>query len=378
MDGRMLGVQSTGVATYAQGLSRALPLISSRCAILEGPAHDDTALRRLAAALLTGTRSVRTQAGREGSPFTRFLARDIYRRAHVHFSIYGRLLRIRPPAPAGIMHWTYPVPIVAQGWTNIYTVHDLIPLRHPSLSQVSPARLKAVLRQIATAAARIVTVSAAARQELTGSELLGEVEIVDAGQLVAPGTPSPGLLPSGLVPGNYLLFCGSHEPRKNLSLLLQAYAASCVAMPLVLTGPDGWNAHPDQDAIARTPNVMCLPYLERDSLLAVMASARALIAPSLAEGFGLPLAEAMALGVPTVASDIPSHREIAQGASLLVDPHCIKDIAAAIGQVARDDTLAARLAAEGRTSAARFGLEGFAHRLSGIYEAAFAERPVST
>lgn len=374
----MLGVQSTGVATYAQGLSRALPLISSRCAILEAWAQDDLPLRRLAAALRPGTRSIHAEAGLQGSPFARFVARDIYRRAHVHFSIYGRLLRIRPPAPAGVMHWTYPVPIVAEGWANIYTVHDLIPLKHPGLSQVSPARLTATLRQIAKVAARIVTVSSAASHELAQSGLLGGVEIVDAGQLVAPEEPSSLPLPCGLIAGNYLLFCGSHEPRKNLMRLLQAYAASCVSMPLVLTGPDGWDARPALDEITRAPNVIYMPYLERAALVTLMANARALVAPSLAEGFGLPLAEAMALGVPTVASDIPSHREIARGASLLVDPHCTEDIATAIKRVVSDDVLAARLVAGGRASASRFGLEGFARRLSDIYQAAFAEPSIST
>lgn len=374
----MLGVQSTGVATYAHGLSQALPLISSQCAILEALAEDDRPVRRLAAALRPGPRRIRSDAGYEGSPFTRFTARDIYRRAHVHFSIYGQLLRIRLPAPAGVMHWTYPVPIFAEGWANIYTVHDLIPLRHPGLSQVSATRLKATLRQISKVAARIVTVSAAAKQELVESDLLDPAAIADAGQLVAPGKPSSVHLPGTLIPRNYLLFFGSDEPRKNLVRLLQAYVLSSVSMPLVLTGPDGGNSQAIRDEIARTPNVIHLRCLPRDALVTLMANARALMTPSLAEGFGLPLAEAMALGVPTVASDIPAHREVARGASLLVDPYSVESIAFAIRRVANDDALAARLVALGKVSASRFGLEGFAHRLSGIYEAAFAERLVST
>ena len=374
----MIGVQSTGVGTYARGLQQAMPLITPRCAILHATSHADSSLRRTFAALRPGARTARGAVGQDGDTMLTFHARDVYRRAHVHFSIYGSLLRVRLPGPAGVMHWTYPVPMMVEGWTNIYTVHDLIPLTHPNLAQVSAARLEATLRQISQVAARIVTVSTAAAQELSKSSLLQGVKIVDAGQLVAPARSAPGPLGFGLSPGKYVIFCGSHEPRKNLARLLEAYASSGITLPLVLTGPDGWDSSPLRHEIASMPNVVPLPYQSRESLTALMANARALVAPSLAEGFGLPLAEAMVLGVPTVASNIPSHREIAQGASILVDPHCVASIASGLARVANDDALAAGLIVRGRESASRYGLASFAGRLSAVYEAAFAERGVST
>jgi glycosyltransferase involved in cell wall biosynthesis len=372
MDGRMLDARGTGVATYAQGLRAAQRQISASSAVLVA-SGDHSPLRRLVAASWPGSVDAHAAPPADGGASMQFASPDLYRRAHVHFSLYRRLLRVRMPGPRGIMHWTYPVPLAIEGWCNIYTVHDLIPLERPDLSSISATRLRAVLRQISKAASRIVTVSDAARRAIARSGLFAEHQLVDCGQVVEAASVMPGTLPMNLVPGGYLLWCGSVEPRKNLVRLLRAYGSTGCSQPLVIAGSDGWEAAPIRAEIARTPHVISLPYLPRDDLVRLMANARALLFPSHAEGFGLPLAEAMALGVPTLASDIPAHREVARDASLFVDPLSIEDMAAAIVRLARGGEAIRALVERGRIGMERYGLAHFTSRLSAVYQAAFAE-----
>jgi glycosyltransferase involved in cell wall biosynthesis len=180
-----------------------------------------------------------------------------------------------------------------------------------------------------------------------------------------------------IAPRGYLLCCGSIEPRKNVRGLIDAYVASGTTLPLVLVGPDGWRAEEQlRDHAVRIvdapwtepgPAVIRLRYVPYDTLLALIAGARALVYPSFAEGFGLPILEAMTLGTPVVTSNRGAMAEIAGEAALLVDPHDRRDIAQAIGGVCRDDARAAELAERGTMRAADFSIDDHAARLTKVY-----------
>lgn len=303
------------------------------------------------------------------------IGHDIFRRGYVHFQMYGRLLRLRSSLPAGIMHWTYPVPLVMEGWTNLYTVHDAIPLTRPDLTPISPRRHRALLRALMTRAHRLVTVSECARGEIVAALACNPDKVVNCGQSVDFDVVARAFLPTGLAAKHYLLFCGSIEPRKNLSALLTAYGRSGTALPLVIAGPDGWRAEPILRQIAGTAGVIRLPYLDRDQLLALIQGARAMLFPSLAEGFGLPVAESMALGTAVMTSNRGALAEIAGGAGLLVDPDDPASIADGIVRLAEDDGLVRRLAELGRQHAPVFSRDAFATRLAAVYGEAFANDP---
>ena len=158
---------------------------------------------------------------------------------------------------------------------------------------------------------------------------------------------------------------------------IEAYVASGTTLPRVLVGPDGWRA--DTELHGHTvrvvdapwaepgPAVVRLRYVPYDTLLALIAGARALVFPSFAEGFGLPILEAMTLGTPVVTSNCGAMAEIAGEAALLVDPHDPRDIARAIAAVCADDARAAELAGRGAMRAAEFSLDDHAARLTKVY-----------
>jgi glycosyltransferase involved in cell wall biosynthesis len=166
-------------------------------------------------------------------------------------------------------------------------VHDIVPLTHPELvSRVQRARFKALLPRVLARADAVVSVSAATRDEMRAR--LG-VDSVVIGQ-----GPSPfPMLPRK--PSDYLLYVGETFPRKNLETVKAAANAR-----LVVVGPG-------------------TKFVSDERLAELYAGASALVLPSLAEGFGRTALDAMARGVPVIASDIPALRELCGDAALLVD-----------------------------------------------------------
>lgn len=143
-----------------------------------------------------------------------------------------------------------------------------------------------------------------------------------------PSSWAPATLRRRLgVPDRYLLYLGTIEPRKNLVTLLDAYAQKPAAWrartPLILAGSPGWGSLAFWEQLRShpvSPEVLATGYLSDVQAAALLAGARALVYPSLYEGFGLPLVEAMTFGSPIVASAIPSLTEVAGDAAILLDP----------------------------------------------------------
>ena len=127
------------------------------------------------------------------------------------------------------------------------------------------------------------------------------------------------------LPAEFVLFVGTIEPRKNLAAL--AAAAASIDVPVVAAGASGWG-----DATAGAGTVRFLGFVDRDDLPALYTLASVFAYPSLAEGFGLPVAEAMAYGTPVVTSAGTSTEEVAGGAAVLVDPTDVDSIATGIEQ----------------------------------------------
>jgi glycosyltransferase involved in cell wall biosynthesis len=379
MDARMLvSAGGTGVSSYARQLLQAHATISRDHSLLSDRASLDQPAPaplgragRWIRALVPGARDTRPSAADDGQDL--LVAPDVFRVAQVYFDVHRRPLRVRLPGPPGIMHWTYPVPLAAIGWHNLYTVHDVIPLRRPDLTDIDGRRYRRMLDRLRECAARFIAVSETARDEIVRAIACPPDFVIDCSLAVDDAPADPAALPAGLTPGGFLLVCGTVEKRKNVVRLLDAYRQSKTTLPLVIAGPDGWGAAEIAPLLAATPGAIRLPYLERPALRALIGHARALAMPSLAEGFGLPVAEAMALGTPVLTSNQGALAETAGGAALTVNPEDTARLGTALRNLARDDALCAKLAEAGRRNAARFTPERFAERLTRAYAAVMAE-----
>jgi len=260
---------------------------------------------------------------------------------------------------------------------HVATVHDLAFLRFPDTVQRETLdNLHHHLPRAVVAAAAIIAVSQATAEDL--ATLLGVSrrrihvihEGVDPSFLAAPHPPRTPL------PERYLLFVSTLEPRKNILGLLEGFARAVAGGyegDLVLVGRWGWKTEAARAALAASParhRIHHLDYLKREELNAVLRAAEALVFPSLLEGFGLPVVEAMAVGVPVITSNVSSLPEVGGDAVLYVDPRDPDDLAAAILRLAGDRQLRERLVAAARSRAAQFRWEEAARATAAVFRRA--------
>jgi glycosyltransferase involved in cell wall biosynthesis len=174
------------------------------------------------------------------------------------------------------------------------------------------------------------------------------------------------------------LFVGSVEPRKNVAGLLAAYAALLGRHPaaptLVIAGklpPEGLGTLPPGVPADR---VRPLGYVSDDQRRQLYRDASLLVLPSFDEGFGMPVLEAMTIGLPVVASNRGAIPEVAGGAAILVEPDDVEGIGAAIERVLSDEGLRRRMAADGIVRSREYNWDWSARHLAVAYRAAFRER----
>jgi glycosyltransferase involved in cell wall biosynthesis len=164
------------------------------------------------------------------------------------------------------------------------------------------------------------------------------------------------------------------EPRKNLEGLLRAFArAKKAGIPhtLVIAGARGWGDSrlaPLPEALGISDSVIFTGFVEDDDLPHLYGNADFFVYPSLYEGFGLPVLEAMACGTPVITANTSSIPEVAGDAALLVDPRSEMELAAAMVQLAGDPGLRADLGRRGGSQAARFSCERTVGETLAVYE----------
>ncbi|MBI4259466.1 MAG: glycosyltransferase family 4 protein [Actinobacteria bacterium] len=293
-------------------------------------------------------------------------------------------LAARPALPAAlrvleVLHAPSPaaVPPTAGSQRLVVTVHDLafevVPASFSTRwRQVFRLGLRAAVRR----ADAVITPSRNTAEDLVTRTRIdpARVHVVPLAASLEQGAVDPERVLTRLrIPRPYVLSVGTLEPRKNLVALVRAYrraAASGIPHALVLAGPLGWGYRPllREIALAGPGEVVLTGPLETSELDAMYRGASAFAYPSLYEGFGLPVLEAMARGVPTVTSSASSLPEVAGDAAIAVDPHRVAEIAAAIQRVLGDEALAGRLAAAGRARAERYSWDETARLTLAVYD----------
>jgi glycosyltransferase involved in cell wall biosynthesis len=307
-----------------------------------------------------------------------------------HFRRYERFMTVRVPDPPEIMHWTYPLPLRLAGARNLYTLHDLVPLRLPFTSLEDRGYYDRLIRACVACADHIVTVSEVSRRDIIQFTDADPERVTNTYQAVTAPPAIAALDDDALASrlrtlfdleaGGYLLFFGAIEPKKNLNRLIEAYLAADVATPLIIAGPRAWKAEGELRLLegahgarlAGAARIRLIDYLPTAQLMTLARGARAVLFPSLYEGFGLPALEAMALGVPVMASTGGALPEVVGEAGLLADPYDVDAMAQALRRLDADAELRARLAAAGLARAGAFSMAAYQGRLAALHERVLA------
>lgn len=270
---------------------------------------------------------------------------------------------------------------------SVITVHDLSWIRYPEMHPVERVRaMDKYFEQGLRRASRIITDSLFVKQELV--DVFGvnpsNVHPVYLGvePLFAPlhqEQTKAVLQVKGLVHGKYWLAVGTLEPRKNLQLALCAFMQlpqrERQACPLILVGMKGWNTgklEQQLQPLIAAGEVRQLGYISREDLAVVMAGAKALIYPSVYEGFGLPPLEAMACGVPVIASNVSSLPEVVGDAGILINPHDVDGLTLALQRLHEDSALRIDLGNAALQRSSTFSWQRCAKETMQVYKAAIA------
>lgn len=308
-----------------------------------------------------------------------FNASDFFEHSRAVFALTRQFTAIGLRGRADVAHWTSPVPLAARDMANVYTVHDLVPLRFPHFTIDSSGRAARLHAAVARQADHIITVSERSAEDIVRILGVSADRISVTYQPVVPLTPLPPEDAARLVsdiygaePGRYVFFCGAMEPKKNLARLIEAFILANAGMQLLLAGTPGWLSSDVAELLSRLetaarPPVRHLGYLPRRHVTALMQGACFFAFPSIFEGFGLPVVEAMSLGVPVLTSTGGALPEVAGDAAELVDPLDVGAIMRGIRKLAADAGLRTELARRGPEQAARFSGSAYAERLCLAY-----------
>lgn len=423
IDGYNLGLEKgTGVATYARNLSYEMHNLGHSVSVLYGNpagASRDPLLREIAFfdgehnsrsrmfhAMGQAFHALRAPFGHRavevpimGRVISRaFDARlprydtivnapEVFRRSRSGFDLWGQLGHVHLPERPDLAHWTYPLPIRVKGVPNLYTLHDIVPLRLPYTTLDNKRRYLSLLRKLKRTADHIVTVSECAKRDLIEIVGISPDRITNTYQSVEipaklRDKPEEQVAREveGVVPveyKDYYLFWGSIEPKKNIGRMIEAYLVSNVESPLVIIGAQAWKSEGELQLLngigepggkRAGKRVLQLPYVPFSLLVSLIRGAKAALFPSLYEGFGLPALEAMTLGTPVICSNTASLPEIVGEAAVMIDPYDTVALTEAIRLIDADADLRAELTRRGLAQAERFSPAIYRERLNALYQ----------
>lgn len=308
------------------------------------------------------------------------------------FSRFWRL-RVKIPSVPSIAHWTYPLPMVIPGAKNVYTLHDLVPLRLPYTTLDTKKNYFRQLRMIGRRADHIVTVSETSRKDIINILGVHEDKVTNTYQSVEipdKYANKPDDVVKREIEGtfnitykNYMLFYGAIEPKKNVGRLIEAYLASNIETPLLIVGKLAWQteqelrllnkdvtAYMEQigSFIVQRQRIQIIGYAPFPLLVSLIKGAKCVLFPSLYEGFGLPILEAMKLGTPVLTSSEGSAPEVAGDGAILIDPYETRAIAEAIIALDSVAELRAFYGEKGRKRAEIFSPAAHSRRIKALYD----------
>jgi glycosyltransferase involved in cell wall biosynthesis len=277
-----------------------------------------------------------------------------------------------PSVGGDVVHALTPLAPPRRRTPLVVTIHDAVPWTHPETLTARGVRWhrKAIGIAARTADAIVVPTQAVA------DELGRHVPLGDRVRVIGEGVSDDLRLPDDAddraarlrLPERFLLTVSTLEPRKGLAVLLEQLARpEAPDLPLLVVGPPGWggvDVAGVAGALGLADRVRPLGRVSDPDLAVLLSRAAALVVPSRAEGFGLPLLEAMSLGTPVVCSPAPALVEVAGGAALVAADG---ELSGALRSVVEDDALRSRLISDGRARAATYTWAAAADALWAVY-----------
>jgi glycosyltransferase involved in cell wall biosynthesis len=301
------------------------------------------------------------------------------RSAWMQLALPHELAAVRPD----VCHFTNSLAPLHAPCPVVITLHDMSLFVHANLHPLkSQLFVRPIIPLAVHRAAAIITVSQHARREIvTGLHVPPEkVHVIYEApapqyRVITDEVELDRVRQRYQLHKPFVLYVGTIEPRKNLTRLVEAFARAQRQqsdLELILVGQLGWKYASLLKTIEELQlgrAVRRLGYVPDEDLPALYTLARVLAFPSLYEGFGLPVVEAMACGTPVLTSNGSSLAEIATGASILIDPLSVDDIARGLVRVVFDDVLHARLRAAGLARSAQFSWQRAAEETVRVYDA---------
>jgi glycosyltransferase involved in cell wall biosynthesis len=272
--------------------------------------------------------------------------------------IYEKLRRRCPPQASPLLFSPFPEAPLFTNCRYIVTVHDLIPLRFPRRGSPLTNYFRYYIPQVLTQAQHILCDSHATAKDITDFYNIPAEKITPV--LLAYNPKDFRFL--DLPTSNYFLYIGRHDPYKNLQRLIDAFAGlPSTECELWIAGPPDGRYTPilqeQVNYLGLTQTIKFLDYVPYDQLPIIINQALALVFPSLWEGFGLPVLEAMACGTPVITSNISSLPEVAGDAAILINPYNTDEITEAMQAIATDSGLRSRLRSLSLNQASHFSWE---------------------
>jgi glycosyltransferase involved in cell wall biosynthesis len=298
-----------------------------------------------------------------------------------------------------VLHSPDFIPPLRRRCASVITVHDLAFLLSPQWLTAESQAYYGQIQRAAQSAEQIIAVSRATRDDLVRLLPVSAEKITVIHEAAdnrfrpsADGRQTQAALAKFQLTQPFVLFVGTIEPRKNLKTLLRAFAMlvsndkavanhkSQIAnrkLQLVIAGKRGWLSDDIDTLVGEwrlNERVRFLGAVSSEDLVGLYQAARVFALPSLYEGFGIPIVEAMACGTPVITSNVSSLPEVASEAGLLVNPHEPQELALALRRVCEDDALHAELREKSLRRAQVFSWERAARATMEVYRRAYEER----
>ncbi len=307
-------------------------------------------------------------------------AHDAFHSANRFYSVFKKPVSYRMKKTPDIWHMTTPLPITVKGAKTVITIHDLIPLKVPFTTLDVKNNFYHLFKWACQSADMILSVSEQTKKDIMQIYNVPEEKIHVTWQSVKDISPyqqadeefdNKYLSANKIKQQKYVLFVGNIEPKKNIKSLITAMSFVDPSVKLVIVGKKAWLWKDQLKNLKKYLNkdrVVFMDFVDDDELAVLYRNASCLVFPSIYEGFGLPVLEAMQYNCPVVCSGITSLPEVAGDAALYIDPYDYKDIRNKISGLIDNPQLRDDMIEKGKKRVEYFSPQNYTKRLEKAYQ----------